>query len=603
MLFVAGAVRFVLSSLLLKPKRKRVSGGVFEASSASAGQTSRRASMLASAARRATTAAVQNVVGDVYENADGLLMSSNYIDLGSCTEKCKGGPVNGLHLRMAAAVEENLIACLTNGGDTPPLKIRVLRRWNPPFRNTQTCFIFIDKEGTPVQANVKTTEQRMVEGRIRLGSCYIMTRYGCGDVDDYSNILHHSTHLVIGSTTQFTPIADAEEIPRYYFDFASRDRMEFVCDRGNETIDYIVILDDVKEKITIGKKPYLFMTARDCSNKLLNLILWDEIANSLERYDRPAIQSAAKPRIVAFTAMKVKMFSQGPRLQSTTATYVYLNPTSVHTHTLQDLYASGVPAEKSLILQMNTPNNASQIMVSIQDILSKTSAELTNKNFVVTGELCHITNKGWCYIACPLCGKSLTRVLKRWFCPKDDIIDEPLYSYRLTGVISDGTGSVDVTLFNDAVVQLIELPCDNIIQSNPTIDMHKLPSVIQDSVGTEARFHLQAYRNERNGSTRCTVNRVELLNIRPNAVIQQQRPSAPVTPQQQLTVPPHQTSSSAKRQLTLHDAETSNSTKISKTTADAAGKEKVEGSQSQLFTTINPGKTTATSTSTAKNNA
>ncbi|KAK1414692.1 hypothetical protein QVD17_30442 [Tagetes erecta] len=438
---------------------------------------------------------------------------------------------------MAAVVEENLIAALTNGGDTPPLKIRVLHRWNPPFRNTQTCFIFVDKEGTPVQANVKSTEQRMVEGMI--------------------------------STTQFTPIEDAEEIPWYYFDFASRDRMEFVCDRGNETIDYIVILDDVKEKITIGKKPYLFMTVRDCSNKILNLILWDEIANSLERYDRPAIESAAKPRIVAFTAMKVKMFSRN--------------------------YASGVPPEESLILQMNTPNNASQIM---------------NKNFVVTGELCHITNKGWCYIACPLCGKSLTRVLKRWFCPKDDIIDEPLYSYRLTGVISDGTGSIDVTLFNDAVVQLIELPCDNKIQSNSTIDMQQLPTVIQDSVGTEARFHLQAYMNERNGSTRCTVNRAELLNIRSNAAIPHHRPSAPVTPQQQLTVPPHETSTSAKRHLILHDGETSNSTKISKTTTDTAEKEKLEGttktksSQSQLEnTTVNPGKTIATASSPAKNNA
>lgn len=50
-----------------------------------------------------------------------------------------------------------------------------------------------------------------------------------------------------------------------------------------------------------------------------------------------------------------------------------------------------------------------------------------NKNFIVTGEICHLANKEWSYIACPLCGKGLTRVLKRWFCPKDDMIDNPLY--------------------------------------------------------------------------------------------------------------------------------------------------------------------------------
>lgn len=47
---------------------------------------------------------------------------------------------------MAGQIEDNLIADLTSGGDTPPLRIRVLRKWSPPFRKSQTCFIFIDKE-------------------------------------------------------------------------------------------------------------------------------------------------------------------------------------------------------------------------------------------------------------------------------------------------------------------------------------------------------------------------------------------------------------------------------------------------------------------------
>lgn len=103
------------------------------------------------------------------------------------------------------------------------------------------------------------------------------------------------------------------------------------------------------------------------------------------------------------------------------------------------------------------------------------------------------------------------------------------------------------------MVQLIELPCDNIIESDPNVDMHQLPSIIRDSVGTEARFYLQTHRNDRNGSTRCTINRLELTNIRPTARLQHQNPRAPITPQQQPTISAHQTSSSAKRQLILHD--------------------------------------------------
>lgn len=100
-------------------------------------------------------------------------------------------------------------------------------------------------QGTPIQANAKNTEQRSVEGRLRLGSCYIMTKYGCGDVDTYANILNHSTHLVIGSTTRFTPVADVQEIPRYYFDIASHDGMEAICDKGNETIGMSSLLNQI----------------------------------------------------------------------------------------------------------------------------------------------------------------------------------------------------------------------------------------------------------------------------------------------------------------------------------------------------------------------
>lgn len=61
-----------------------------------------------------------------------------------------------------------------------------------------------------------------------------------------------------------------------------------------------------------------------------------------------------------------------------------------------------------------------------------------------------------------------------------------LNRYRLTGVISNGTGSIDATFFNDVVVQLIAVPCENIIESGPSVEMHRPPLIIQDSVGTKA---------------------------------------------------------------------------------------------------------------------
>ncbi|KAK1414990.1 hypothetical protein QVD17_30759 [Tagetes erecta] len=321
----------------------------------------------------------------------------------------------------------------------------------------------MESTGTTIQANAKGSEQRTVENRLRLGSCYIISKYGCGNIDPYSNIVSHSTHLVIGGATQFTPIADVEEIPRYYFDFASRDRMEAACEKDNETIE-------------------------------------------------------------------------GPMLQSTAATYIYQNPLSVHSDTLLQLHASGIAPENSVSMRSYPQNAGPDTMISIQDILTRSSAQLAvhdlKTNYLIS-----------------------TR------------------SYRLSGVISDGTRSIDATFFNDAVVQLIELPCDNIIESDPNVDMHRLPTIIQSSIRTHARFHLQANKNERMGSIRCTINRVVLINPRP-ATRLQKHSNAPVTPHQQLKQSAYQRSPLVKRQLQLDYGESSSeTTKKAKSILKTTGKE------------------------------
>lgn len=116
----------------------------------------------------------------------------------------------------------------------------------------------------------------------------------------------------------------------------------------------------------------------------------------------------------------------------------------------------------------------------------------------------------------------------------------------MTGVISDGTGSIDATFFNDAVVQLIGFSCDSLIESSPNLNMQCLPQIIQDSIGTKAQFHLQAHRNDRNGSTRCTINAITLLADDATKKLKQQSPSAPETPQKNLSLA---MSTTIKRQL------------------------------------------------------
>ncbi|KAK1436542.1 hypothetical protein QVD17_02323 [Tagetes erecta] len=542
---------WMLLVLLSKPKRKRVLGNDFEASSSSSGQRSYRAAMIRTASRRrgmVRGSLDQFVVSGVARES---LESSDYIDLGQCMEVCaveaevytiefqkrglphchtllwvsaeyaikepsdvdryisaelpneQENPISIVHLQFGllnrtSIMEDGDVASLVPYGKTPPLKVRAIRKWNPAFRATQTCFLFVDKEGTAIQANAKDSEQRIVENRVRLGSCYQLRKYACEKLDNYSNTLTHCTNLVIGGASQFTPIPDTGEIPREHFDIATRERMEAACDK-DVLIDYIGILDDTNDKLTIDGKPFVVLKILDCSNQYIHATLWEEIAISLERYARPVIDCAKHPKIIALTALKVKVIGGRIRLQSTTATYVYLHPTLPETHKLLELYEN--PTTSVLAKRQSTQylTTGKETITTIDEILRKSSAELM---------ICSFERKEWSYIACPLCTKRVTNTDPDWFCPKDDIIENPVFSYRISAIITDGTGNLAGTIFDDAVTQLVGIPCSTIISSNPAIALNEIPEFLTNTVGKQLRFTLQATKNDKNGRTRCTVNRI-----------------------------------------------------------------------------------------------
>ncbi|KAK1432365.1 hypothetical protein QVD17_09261 [Tagetes erecta] len=78
--------------------------------------------------------------------------------------------------------------------------------------------------------------------------------------------------------------------------------------------------------------------------------------------------------------------------------------------------------------------NAPETMIIVRDILSKSSAELKGKRFFVYGEISSIIDNDWCYITCPICSKGSSKVDGKWFCLKDEIIDDAIY--RIVQVIN-----------------------------------------------------------------------------------------------------------------------------------------------------------------------
>ncbi|KAK1413957.1 hypothetical protein QVD17_29694 [Tagetes erecta] len=364
-------------------------------------------------------------------------------------------------------MEEDEIAALVPLGRAPPLKIRAVRSWNPPFRMTETCFLLVDKQGVAVQALAKGSEQRSVEARLRIGSCYLMQNYACSKLLPHCNVLTHSTNLIIGGATTFTAIPDNGEIPTSYFDFASRQRMERACDKEVEFIDYNVILINIENKLTTTEKPYVILKVKDCSNEIMYITLWEEIATSVQRFNRPIIQAAADPVIIGLTSLKVRSFNGKLKLQSSAATHVYLNPPSVETLQLREL------AKRMLFV----------LHYAISPIKNGATSAAQN-------------------------------------------VPKELQQLDLNAVITDGTGSLNAKLYDDAVTQLIGIRCNELIEANPSFELSRIPHIINDQTGKELRLYIQVQRNDKTGNVKCTVSRIVHLQ---NTTVINSEASADIT--------------------------------------------------------------------------
>ncbi|KAK1424103.1 hypothetical protein QVD17_19415 [Tagetes erecta] len=217
-----------------------------------------------------------------------------------------------------------------------------------------------------------------------------------------------------------------------------------MCNK-EETIDYIGILVDTKEKLTIDEETYLQLTIRDCSNTIMYATLWKEIACSLQRFNRPVIDAAVDPKIIAMTAMKVKLYGSRPRLQLE----VGKKNRSGDCHILRDMYLNPnmVVASMNRSLHLNAP----ETLTTITNILNKSSTDVKGKRFSFYGEISSIVDNDWCYIACPICTKGLSEIDGEWFCPKDDIITDVIYSVLVESNKQNNTTAIP-TLIQECIV-------------------------------------------------------------------------------------------------------------------------------------------------------
>ncbi|XP_021998729.1 uncharacterized protein LOC110895713 isoform X2 [Helianthus annuus] len=240
-------------------------------------------------------------------------------------------------------MDSNRISGLRPNGPTPALEERVIRKWVPKYRENELQFVFIDEEGMGIQAFVKGKYCKTLDSKLCLQICYEIKGYGCKEPDNFTNTLTHPAIMNLGNATVITSVLNNENIPKQFFDLATRRRAEFQA-KTEGIVDYIgLLVRRIEDKKTNNNKPYVVLAFKDCSNQDITVTLWEEIATDKTRFNRAEIEAASAPIILAMTGLKTKIYygrgSTGTlQLSSTSATHVYLNPQTIETELLKEMY-------------------------------------------------------------------------------------------------------------------------------------------------------------------------------------------------------------------------------------------------------------------------
>ncbi|XP_035830934.1 uncharacterized protein LOC118480275 [Helianthus annuus] len=225
---------------------------------------------------------------------------------------------------MKDNMQEGRISSIVPAGPAIPIKIRVIRKWQPRLRNSDMYYFFIDKHGDGIQASVHWLDKELFERKITLFSCYLLEKYICDDQPTPPRVNSHIASIRMGTKASLTLIPTPDAFPMYYFNFCPYSDLSLRTGDDQELLtDYLAKLEYTTPGTTKKGREYLRLRLTDISGEHINATLWEEV---LPKFDKQAMLAAEQPIIVALTSVCVSTFNDRVQLASTIPTHIYFNP-------------------------------------------------------------------------------------------------------------------------------------------------------------------------------------------------------------------------------------------------------------------------------------
>ncbi|PWA88535.1 hypothetical protein CTI12_AA119640 [Artemisia annua] len=300
--------------------------------------------------------------------------------------------------------------------------------------------------------------------------------------------------------------------PNHYFDFVAYNQLPYkVIDSNDPTqTEYPVLTDYIgcymrsTDKQKWGNPNRNQMINRKIEIQNLNrasieLTLWDDLAKSFKKDEIDALE---KPVLIAVSSCRVTRYRNTFQLQSTPATYYYINPKIPELEQYLQEYRSLFDINPPLQIVRHPYEDKEQERMRnriLLDVLLKESPQNhIGVRFTCDGVITSInTLREWYYPSCTKCNIKAEIHEGRFDCKAHGVIESPNYKYNFKAYITDGSATAMITFFTPKADDFIGVNCNSLVRSLTNPDPRKIPPEVNSIVGKRHIFQFHFNTNSK----------------------------------------------------------------------------------------------------------
>ncbi|GJZ85918.1 nucleic acid-binding, OB-fold protein [Tanacetum coccineum] len=195
------------------------------------------------------------------------------------------------------------------------IEVIVYRKWTSKHvatrQPTKFCCILMDKQGTPIQANMDVKDTEYFDQLLQLKKAYKISGFSCEQTGVWERTLENPTSLIFGRFIDLLEISN-DGFPEHYFNFASYNELPARTDVRNSILtDYVGCMQAVNRiytsgDVTTNRTRQGIIEIQNLSGNTIVLTLWHEMATNFNIQEYELME---KPVVIKVSSYRVRRFN------------------------------------------------------------------------------------------------------------------------------------------------------------------------------------------------------------------------------------------------------------------------------------------------------